>query len=251
MNNIDSDLRRESISSQISSRLRRSIFTGEYAPGDKLPTERELASSFGVSLVTVRQALKELEGEEWIKITQGRGVTALDYSRKIGLDVLPSLMETSPKTVVTPDSFLVMNDFSDWLLMKICVSAAERADKSCEEKLLNIIRRYEDGISVEEYFVIDTDLIYAYLEIADNLILKMFYNTYVKIYYRLVSSGTFPLPVLPRELFIRINSEMVRAICGGKKDRIPALIKKHKPEVNAALGQYLEMLGGDVGGQGD
>ena len=37
------------------------IKAGIYGPGDKLPTENELMEKFGVSRITVRSAVKELE----------------------------------------------------------------------------------------------------------------------------------------------------------------------------------------------
>ncbi|GCE17128.1 GntR family transcriptional regulator [Dictyobacter kobayashii] len=43
--------------------LRRHIFSGHYRPGDKLPTEMELATTFGVSRATGGAALKALEHE--------------------------------------------------------------------------------------------------------------------------------------------------------------------------------------------
>jgi DNA-binding GntR family transcriptional regulator len=42
-------------------RLHAAIRKGEYAEGSQLPSERELAEQFGVSRVTIRRALKELE----------------------------------------------------------------------------------------------------------------------------------------------------------------------------------------------
>ena len=43
--------------------LRGRIFSGEYKPGDMLPSENMLCSSFGVSRETVRKSLKALENE--------------------------------------------------------------------------------------------------------------------------------------------------------------------------------------------
>jgi GntR family transcriptional regulator len=48
---------------QIAARLRSAITAGELAVGSELPTEARLASAFGVSLITVRHALRELEAE--------------------------------------------------------------------------------------------------------------------------------------------------------------------------------------------
>ncbi len=52
-------VKREAISSQITSKLRQDIFTGKYKPGDRLAPERELAERYGISRITVRQALQD------------------------------------------------------------------------------------------------------------------------------------------------------------------------------------------------
>jgi len=52
---------------QLATRLRAPIQDGQLAPGCPLPREADLASQFGVSLITVRQALRDLEGEGLIK----------------------------------------------------------------------------------------------------------------------------------------------------------------------------------------
>lgn len=41
--------------------LRSLIFTGRLSPGDKLPSERELAAQFGIARITLRAALRSLE----------------------------------------------------------------------------------------------------------------------------------------------------------------------------------------------
>ena len=49
----------------------------EWAPGDRLPPERELAVRYGCSLITVRRALTELAREQRIERTRGRGTFVL------------------------------------------------------------------------------------------------------------------------------------------------------------------------------
>jgi GntR family transcriptional repressor for pyruvate dehydrogenase complex len=52
--------------------LRRAIHLGEFAPGVKLPTERDLAELLNVSRATLREALRELKGEGYIEIRRGQ-----------------------------------------------------------------------------------------------------------------------------------------------------------------------------------
>ena len=57
--------------------LRGAIESGEYRPGDRLPPERTLATSYGCSLITIRRALDELSREGRLKRHQGRGTFVL------------------------------------------------------------------------------------------------------------------------------------------------------------------------------
>lgn len=58
---------------QLGTILREQILAGSYAVGDQLPTEAELVDNYGVSRITVRQALRTLEEEQLIRREAGRG----------------------------------------------------------------------------------------------------------------------------------------------------------------------------------
>ena len=58
---------------QLENVLREKIASGTFAPGDRLPTESELIKQYGVSRITVRQALGTLAEDGLIERQQGRG----------------------------------------------------------------------------------------------------------------------------------------------------------------------------------
>ena len=58
---------------QIYQAVEEDIASGGHKPGDRLPTEHELAQRFGVNRHTVRQALGALEEAGLIRVEQGRG----------------------------------------------------------------------------------------------------------------------------------------------------------------------------------
>jgi len=59
---------------QIAQKLAKAIASGEYELGQRLPSERELAQSFGVSRPTVREAIIALELDELVDVRLGSGV---------------------------------------------------------------------------------------------------------------------------------------------------------------------------------
>lgn len=58
---------------QVRTQLLKAIETGEFEPGASLPSERQLCEMFGVSRVSVREALVGLEAMNLISIQHGRG----------------------------------------------------------------------------------------------------------------------------------------------------------------------------------
>ncbi|MEO3803954.1 GntR family transcriptional regulator [Nonomuraea sp. B1E8] len=72
---------------QIERWLLRSISSGELAPGDRLPGERELAGRLGVSRMTLRQALATLERDGVLVRTPGRAGGAFVAEPRIECDL--------------------------------------------------------------------------------------------------------------------------------------------------------------------
>ena len=59
---------------QVARSIAASIAEGRYVPGDRLPSERGLADSFGVSRPTIRDAMIALEFQGLVEARQGSGV---------------------------------------------------------------------------------------------------------------------------------------------------------------------------------
>lgn len=76
---------------QIARAIATAINDGRYAPGDKLPSERELADDFGVSRPTIRDAMIALEFQGLVEARQGSGVYVTAVAAPGGED--PAEME--------------------------------------------------------------------------------------------------------------------------------------------------------------
>jgi len=75
------DPRAGSPSRKIAARLRASILRGDYAPGDRLPSVRELAGREGVNPNTIQRAYEILDAEGWTQVRAGAGTFVSTVSR--------------------------------------------------------------------------------------------------------------------------------------------------------------------------
>lgn len=238
--------KRETLSAKIATKLRKDIFTGVLPVGGMLPPEREIAERFGVSRVTVRQALQELAKDEWIEIVQGRGATVLDFTKTIGLHAMPSLLSTSPEAVVNPQTFKTLHLFANWMYEQICGSAAARATEKDEERLLRIVNSYQYFATASDYLRIEEAFYNELLRIGDNLVLRMFFNTYMKTFRMVVETGLFQKPPLSRELYIKVNTELAKAVCSNQRAKIHDILLFHKNDILIALNEHFELLGVNI-----
>jgi GntR family transcriptional regulator len=92
---------------QLKDILREKILKGEYKPQDRIPPENELCAIYGVSRITVRQALGVLAREKLLYRKQGKGtfITSPMFGRM--LPKLDSFSETMRELGLMPSSRVV------------------------------------------------------------------------------------------------------------------------------------------------
>ncbi|MDW3177528.1 MAG: GntR family transcriptional regulator [Acidimicrobiia bacterium] len=73
--------------------LRGRILSGELAPGERLPPQQELADSFGVTLMTLRQAVAALESDGLVRAERGNGTFVADRPVDIRVGNLSSFAQ--------------------------------------------------------------------------------------------------------------------------------------------------------------
>lgn len=80
---------------QVEEQIKKSILNGVYKPGDKLPSELDMADTFNVSRSTIREAIRALEqsGLLFVERGPGKGAKVCNFSPDIIADNLSILIQ--------------------------------------------------------------------------------------------------------------------------------------------------------------
>lgn len=126
---------REGLPAQVAASIRREIVRGRLTPGDKLPTEQQLATLLGVSRNVVREGIAELRNAGLVISRQGVGafVAAPELSPTLRLD---------PSELRAPEDYRSLFD----LRLILETGAAELAAKHRTDKDLDEIERCYNGM---------------------------------------------------------------------------------------------------------
>ncbi len=90
---------------QLQEVLRRKIAAGDYAPGELIPTEKELQEQYGVSRITVRNAMNGLVFEDLLVKKQGYGTIVAKPRIVEDFASLLSFTEKMKGQGLSPESF--------------------------------------------------------------------------------------------------------------------------------------------------
>jgi GntR family transcriptional regulator len=79
---------------QIANGLRAELVSGEFRPGEKLPTVRTLAIDLGVHHNTVAQAYRQLASEGWLELRRHHGAIVRERDRpRAGPDTMERFIQ--------------------------------------------------------------------------------------------------------------------------------------------------------------
>ncbi|MDR0999409.1 MAG: GntR family transcriptional regulator [Clostridiales bacterium] len=87
-------LNRDSLVDQVSDILKQQILDGRWKTGEPLPSEKQLAETFGVNRLTIRVALKKLNAMCLINTKAGEGTFVREFDLQEYMDVIGEFYQT-------------------------------------------------------------------------------------------------------------------------------------------------------------
>lgn len=175
---------RKSASDTVFDELKNSIIERKWLPGEKIPSENQLCTIFGVSRVSVRAAINRLSGSGLLESRQGGGTFVCQNS---GAEAINAM--TSYVVLDNPDR-INMFEFRKIMEVESVGLAAMRADIS----MVTAMRETIEGMRTTEDPAIsasfDVEFHYLIAKATGNPIIIKIFELLKDAYYSLLKQNT-------------------------------------------------------------
>ncbi len=131
------------LSEEVVNRVKQMIMSQTYRPGDKLPSEKELSEMFGVSRMSIREALAILSSAKIIDIRHGEG------SFVQAINVFHYIPPVAISMIEFPEALLQLLEVRIILEASAAELAAERADTTALKDMEIALQGYLDEVSTK------------------------------------------------------------------------------------------------------
>jgi GntR family transcriptional regulator, transcriptional repressor for pyruvate dehydrogenase complex len=207
---------------------------GLYAPGEKLPTQHELAAGMGVSRGVVREAIEVLRQAGIVSVKRGKGGTVVASLEHVD-DVLVRLRGEAHLAL------RAVLETRRALEQPAARLAAARARKSSWKVLRELVARLEDEPDEPRAFV-RTDAAFhaAMAELSGNAMLAGFLRTTLDEV--IARSSQLPVGQIDTREALAMQHELLAALVSRDPAQVDAAIDDHlAPLEQALLGERLRV----------
>jgi DNA-binding FadR family transcriptional regulator len=184
------------VSDRVFATVLEAVLSGRYAPGEKLPTQRALASDLGVTMSSVREALKRLEQMGLVDVRHGSAMRVRDWREHGGLDVLTHLLFRGGS--LDAGVLLSILEARSLMLREIAGLAAERRSEEQAARLHELAGRFAQAEHPHEAARVDFAFFTEVAQAASNLVFELILNAIRDLYFAHLDA--VPVTARPAEL---------------------------------------------------
>lgn len=235
-----SPLGRATAAQELADRLLAAVAVGVYLPGERFPSERDLATSFAVSRATVREALRVLRDADVVQVRLGRSGGA--YVRPLP----PGATDGAVRRALGgrgPELAEVF-DLRELVESLVARTAAERRSAHDIDRMQQALAIFRAADSQRAQHGSDQALHEAILGAAHNAQLS-------DLSHRVLAAASLGLPAEPyaADMYVRARREhtaLVRAVIDGDVERAGSLARRHFRISADTVGRALATAGSDA-----
>ncbi|MGM7699733.1 FadR/GntR family transcriptional regulator [Microbacterium sp. A84] len=207
--------------------IERDLLDGRLGPGDRLPSERELAASLGVGRSSVREALRVLEVMGLIRTATGSG----PQSGAIVIATPSGGMSALLRLQVAAQGFPLADVVGTRLVLEDAVAASLAADTARDTTEAHRVLDAMDASTLTpgEFLALDAQLHLSLAEASGNTVIAAMMaglRTAIESYVQAGSEVIADWDAMAHSLRAE-HREIVTAIDAGDADRARALVRAH------------------------
>jgi len=221
-------IKKESLRSQVYVQLKAQLMQGVWKVGEKMPSENELCASFGVSRVTVRAAIQQLEILGLVETKHGGGNFVRDFSTINALDAFHPLIQLNENQDII--TVLEYRKIIEKGAIGLAAPKITRKDIAfLEDTYATMVACTDDP---KKHAYADYLFHYRLVQIAQNPIVAKVYGIINVI---LSSAMVDIVDLLGCEIGLRYHRKLIDALKKGDRAMCEALMDAHIEETIQAI----------------
>ncbi|MFP4510712.1 MAG: FadR/GntR family transcriptional regulator [Spirochaetaceae bacterium] len=213
---------------QVTKRTMELIKNSELKPGDTLPSTAELSERFGVSRSVVREALKSLEAQSIIALTNGRRPTVRDVSLDSLAEIFAHIVRVDTSTV---SEFM---EIRRALEIHGAGLAAERHSEQDAERIRRLFQEMDERLydDVDAFSYVDAEFHLAIAEATRNGMLA-----------KLLGSIRETIQAVSREgRRLRMTPEQIAHVHDLHERLVEAILSRDSVRAGAAMADHFDAI---------
>jgi GntR family transcriptional repressor for pyruvate dehydrogenase complex len=191
---------REAVAGRVFGQLVEDVLSSRYEPGEKLPTQRKLASEMDVNMASVREAVKRLEQLGLVEVRQGDAMRVTDWRASGGLDVIAHVLFAAGG--LDRDTLAHLMEARRLMLAESARLAATRRGDDQARRLRALADRIVEAPDATAAQALDFAFFAELVEAAGNVVLMLVTNSIRRVYFERAELF-LPLVDTPREAYVR------------------------------------------------
>lgn len=158
------------------------VLSGRYEPGEKLPTQRELAADLGVTLTSVREAVKRLEQLRLVEVRHGDAMRVTSWRAEGGLDVIAHVLLRGG--TLDRGTLAAIMEARRSMLSEVARLAAERREDRQAAAMIELAERIAHATEAEAAQALDFAYFSEMVEAAGNVVFVLVMNSIRQLYFQ-------------------------------------------------------------------
>ncbi len=220
-------IKKESTLEVIVQQIKNQIKKGILKPGEKLPSERKLASLLGISRASVREAIKALSFSGYLEVIQGKGTYVLEIATQYD-EIVNFFSEFSNYSL---DHLMEVRIMLEGEFARLAAINASQEEIDVIERVFNEIASSKD---INTFFVKDLQLHLTIAKATHNPIMNGLMKIIVEMLYK-ETQKIIEISGDTRENTIETTRDLVQVIKKRNAEQAKELMIKHIRNIRVSL----------------